>query len=600
MASGDGCLDALLMNSKSTWISLIVAAGLFAFIFLFERHLHKPASGPTRIFPDLKAAAVTTVQVTPGGRGQLEIRAEQTNGAWHLIEPIAYPAQAGAVESLLAMLEQLVPATYIPPGELKSIAQSDREFGFDVPQATVVLQQPGYAARIRVGAKTAPGDQVFLQVVGVEGVYAVDAELLKLIPQSANDWRDRTFLNLKELVFDRLAATNGAKVVELQRDENRLWRMVRPLPTRANGEHLEEALQKLQSLRIAEFVSDNPKSDLETFGLQPAELEIGFHSANTGTLLQFGKSPTNNPATVFARRTDRGTIVTVPKDVLAPWRGEPMEFRDPYLLTLSAPVEAIEIRGEDNFVIERASSNDWRVLPQDFSADASVVTDLLDNLNGMQIVQFAKDAVTAPELPEYGLAEPQRQVTLRCRSAAGVATNSIFFGIKGEKVFARHGDENSVYEIRAADFQKLPSASCHLRSRRIWDFSENDIASITVQQAGISRTVLRTGTNSWSIAPGSQGAINTFAVEETAHRLGELSAAQWVARGDQNRARYGLDSPLQVSVVLKSGDKLSVDLGAEAPSHFPYAAVKLKGEDWIFEFPLELYQYIRLYLTPAS
>ena len=35
-----------------------------------------------------------------------------------------------------------------------------------------------------MGAKTAPGDQVFLQVVGVEGVYVVDADFLKYLPRT--------------------------------------------------------------------------------------------------------------------------------------------------------------------------------------------------------------------------------------------------------------------------------------------------------------------------------------------------------------------------------------------------------------------------------
>jgi hypothetical protein len=598
------------MSSKSTWISVFVAAGLFAFIFFFERQWHRPPSGPARILPALQAAAVTSIQVRPGS--QREIRAHRTNDMWQLTEPIVYPAQAASIESLLAELERLVPADYITSRELRYRPEAEAEYGFDAPQASIILQQGGHRDHIYIGARTAPGDQVFLQVVGGEGVYVVDADLLKFIPRSADEWRDTTFVNLKPLAFDRLTVTNGTKTLELQRDAtNQLWRMVRPLQTRANNEHIEASLLKLQSLSVNQFVPQEPKPDPEALGLQPGALEIAIsRGTNTLLLLQFGKSPPNQTNTVFARRTDQPTIVTVQKSLLAPWLGDVNDFRDPHLLTLSAPADVLEVHGEDRFTLQRQASNTWRVLPQPspsstesgqskaiesgragFPADPALVQELLDTLSGMRITQFVKDVVTDPALPEYSLASPARKFVLRLAvtNSTGATTNGVVaqidFGVKGEKVYARRADEDSVYEVRPEDFQRLPSASWHVRDRRIWNFTENDIASVTIQQAGQTRTLIRKGENSWSLAPGSQGVINDGGVEEAAHGFGSLTAAIWVAPN------------LQLTFELKSGEKLNVQFGKEAPSRFPYAAVKLAGETWICEFPWPLYQYTLLYLA---
>ena len=207
----------------------------------------------------------------------MNIRAERTNGVWQLTEPLVYPAQAVSIEKLLAELERLTPAPYITARELRDRPKADEEYGFAAPQATIIIEQPGYTARLLIGAKTAPGDQVFLQVVGVEGVYVVDADFLKYIPRTADDWRDTALLDLKGLAFDRLAVTNGAKVFELRRDAtNKLWRMVYPLQARANNARTEESLQMLQSVRVRQFVADDPKADLEAFGLQPPELEVAL------------------------------------------------------------------------------------------------------------------------------------------------------------------------------------------------------------------------------------------------------------------------------------------------------------------------------------
>ena len=78
-----------------------------------------------------------------------------------------------------------------------------------------------------------------------------------------------------------------------------------------------------------------------------------------------------------------------------------------------------------------------------------------------------------------------------------------------------------------------------MRERRIWNFSTNDVARATIRQQGRVRQIVRNGPHNWSLAAGSQGVINDLAVEETVSGLCQLTAVAWVARGDQNRARYG-------------------------------------------------------------
>ncbi len=182
------------MNPRNTWRWLMVAAVLLAFIFVHHRYLRKTGGGPVKVLPNLNATAATRVQVRPAV--QMEIRAERTNGTWQLTEPLVYPAQGTSIEKLLAELERLTPAPYITARELRGRLKTDEEYGFATPQASIIIEQPGYTARLRVGAKTAPGDQVFLQVIGVEGVYVVAADFLKYLPRTADDWRDTALVNL--------------------------------------------------------------------------------------------------------------------------------------------------------------------------------------------------------------------------------------------------------------------------------------------------------------------------------------------------------------------------------------------------------------------
>ena len=594
------------MNSRNTWRWIIVAVALLAFILLQQRFFRRPGSGPMRILPKLIAAAATSVQVRPGA--QLEIRADRTNGTWELTEPLVYPAQAISIEKLLAELERLTPASYIKAGDLQDRPQTDEEYGFASPQAAITIEQPRYTARLRVGGKTAPGDQVFLQVVGVEGVYVVNADFLNYLPRSADDWRDTSFINLNGLAFNRLAVTNGTKVFELQREAaNKPWRMIYPLQARANNTKTEESLQMLQSVRVRRFVSADPKADAEAFGLQPPELEVALgQGTNTVARLQFGKSLTNDTRLVYARRLGMNGIVAVPKDLLAPWYAQINDFRDPFLLTWSSPVAAIDVRGQDSFSLQQQTNDTWRILPQNLPADAGLVKDLLTALSGLQIVEFTKDVAIAADLPDKGLASPSaQQYILR-----GLATNSptgptnpiiveVDFGTNvGDKVFARRADEGCIYAVKFADFQRLPAASWEMRERRIWDFSTNDVARLTVQQQDRVRQMVRNGPQDWSLAPGSQGVINVLAVEEAVRGLCQLTAVAWLARGDQSRTRYGFtDKDQRVTLELKNGDKASVEFSALASPNSPYAAVTMDGQLWLFQFPTWLNDYVQRYLS---
>jgi hypothetical protein len=382
--------------------------------------------------------------------------------------------------------------------------------------------------------------------------------------------------------------------------------MVYPLQARANSAKAEQSLHVLQGVGIRQFVTDDPKVDLEAFGLQPPELEVALgQGTNTAVRLQFGRSPTNDTRLAYARRLGLDAIVTVPKDLLAPWYASVNDFRDPLLATLTAPVGVIEVHSQDSFSLQQQTNGAWRLLPQGFPADAGLVKGLLSALSTLQIVEFTKDVAIAPDLPTYGLASPARQYILKSvANTPSGPTNPIIaelsFGTnQADKIFARRADEPGfVYAVKLADFQRLPFAGWQMRDRRIWNLSTNDVAGATLQQQGRVRKIIRNGPHNWSLALGSQGTLEDLAVEETVSGLCQLTATAWAAQGSPDRARYGLtDNDLQVTLELKNGDKASVEFGSEAPGNVPYAVVTLDGAPWVFECPAWLFVYAQRFLS---
>jgi hypothetical protein len=602
------------MSSRQNWFWVTLAVLLGALVFLQYEYRHKKPAGPTRVIPGMAASRVTSVQVRP--LTQPEIRAEKTNGGWVLTDPVAYPAQSANIDRLLAALEHLTAAVHISAAELQNRPDAEEEYGLSNPQATIIVQGD-FRERIVIGTNTPPGDQVFLKVGRDSGVYIVDSDLLRFVPRNATEWRDPALLDIASFAPEHITITNVARVWDLERvGANKTWRLLFPgFAVRADNARVEEMVQGLRNIRIQQFVTDDPRADLESFGLQNPDLQLAFRSgSNLIALLQFGKAATNNAHELYARRPGQTGVVTVSADVLSPWRS-PEKFRDPFLLSLSAPVSSIEVHGQDSFILQQTTNQGWRVGPQDFPADVPLVKDLLSSLSGLQIAAFVRDLVPKPDLATYGLTNPPalefilRGPTTNPPAAAtnGAPTNALladiqFGSVQGDNVFVQRADENHVYAVKFSDFRKLGSASWEFHERRIWSLKEDDIAHVTIHQSGRTRTIIRKAQYDWALAPNSQGLIEPLPIDQTVSGLCNLSATAWVARGEQNRSPYGFaNDDYTITIELKNGEKHTIELGRKGPADFPYGGVRLDGDFWIFEFPLRLCRDILLYLRiPAN
>jgi hypothetical protein len=584
------------MNFRTTWTLLLVTLAVLVGIIFIERPLRVARSQPAdqRLLGDLKPSTVLSVQIRPAGSP--EIRLERTNGGWQLTRPLAYPADPDRVERLLQALAQITWLTHIGAQELRQRPKAQEEFGFVSPQVSIVIEQTEGRHHLLVGARNAVANELFVQVVGGDGFYLVTDVLLKFVPPRAGDWRDRKVLDLAGSSFDLVRARSGTKGYDLQREgTNQSWKMSWPLQSRADNSRIDSLLQRLPALRVAEFVSDDARADLDSYGLQSPELELSFfRGTNFFTGLQLGRSPTNDPALVYARRTGTPHVFLIARGPLEPWRSEPADFRDRHIVRLgSNEVSSIDIRGSDKFTVSRVSNDTWKVLAASpFEADPTLVIDLLGLLSGSE-VEFGPAVVT--DFAGYGLGAPVVDYTLK-RANGSVVAQILFGTNQAGKAFVRRADETSVDSIKPEEFQRLPLASWQLRDRRLWSFDPTNVAGILISQKGRSMQLLRAARGEWAVAPGSEGFVNAFSLDETLHRLGEMRAVFWVARGDDSANEFGFrETDHHVTFSFRNGAakglpaSLTLDFGRLSEYGNPYAAAPVGGERMIFEFPWPFY-----------
>jgi hypothetical protein len=591
------------MNWKATWILLGSAGVLFGFIFFYEQHRKGTAEAgePAPPLVAVKPADVSSIQIRR--TNQFLLKAERTNGNWSLTVPLQYPAQPFAIDGLLQALANLRSHTVISLDDLTKAKRSIAEYGLDLPLATLIIQHRGQRSEILFGSRTPVGDQMYVQLQNTRAIHVVNIELFEQLPKVANDWRDPTLISFAGINFDRIEVRAAGRGFAVQHDPtNKTFILTKPTPARAAMPKVLELVQNIRAARVTQFVSDDPRDDLDALGLRPPEAELAFGmGTNDVAVFHFGKSPTNDAAQVYARRADRPNVVLVPKSVLDGLQMPYSELRDRRLLSFAPEsVDTVEVvpHGAEPFSVRRQYNGAWLVLDaQATLADAELMKSCMERLARLEGV-VEKDVVT--DFATYGLEPFARRYYLKntITNSSGQVTNRVLAqldlgSLRGDVVFARGADEKSVYIVPASEIAHLPRAPWQLRDRRVWSFTTNQVMRVTVKHNKQTRQLVRNANGAWALAPGSEGVIVSDAVEEALYQLGELRAAMWVARSDEQRSQFGFNGERYTLMIdLKTADKpvtLTLEFGGTAPSHYPYAMTAVDGQNWIFEFPLKLY-----------
>ena len=498
-------------------------------------------------------------------------------------------------------LEELAGHARIPAEDLVSQRRSAADYGLDVPQASLTLQAGEQRVELLFGAKTTVGDQVYLQLLGSPNIYLAPAELFDRLPRTMYDWRDPALVSLGSLTLDRFEVRSAGRGFAVQVDKtNGVFFLSKPTSARADRPKVEALLYRVETNRVAAFVTDDPLADLEAFGLQPPEAEFVFGlGTNDLIVVQLGKSPTNDPALIYARRLAQTNIVLVSRSLLEAVQTPYTELRDRRLLTFNpALVERMEIVADEKFAVSRQTNGAWIIEPPlSQPADADAVRECLELLVRLE-GNVEKDVVT--DFAAYGLDPPLRQYQLYAAwtNASGTVSNRLLAQLHlgertDDRVYARGADVNSVFSISRGDYEILPVVAWQLRDRRVWSFTTNDVVRLALRHNGYTREMVRQGPGLWKLAPGSTGAINPLAIEEMMFRLGELRAYFWVDRGDRHRARYGFrDDGYQLTIELQGGESprtLVLEFAARTEGQLPLALATFDEQTWVFRFPPRLF-----------
>ncbi len=523
------------MNSRHTWILLLVAIALAGYVRFVEHR------GPIRIratdgghaaFRPLDLASVRSLELQ---RSNQVMRVERDGKGWWLKYPVSQPAQNVGIDRIIDVLKKLEPIAFISSAEFAAQPGGLAAFGLQPPQALLTIESVTDRTLLNLGSRSPVGNRFYFQRVGSDGLFVADTALLDALPANANEWRDRSLLSLRDSQVNRIEI-RGQTDLKAERDPlTGVWRLTRPLAARADGARLELLLNELKNARITEFVTDAPTVDAATFGLQPPAIEFAAGEGSEDLVrLQIGRSPTNQPSWRYVRNLLRTNVYLVPANSLTALEAPLSAFRDRQLTPSLDDAAYIHFRfGSNETALELEGTNWWIQVPRRFPADPRGIDHLLTELASIEIIEFPADVVT--DLARFGLAEPTREFSLGKRVTNRVAsvTNQPIVKIQfghpltnnPALLYVRRSDEPGVYAVPKIDF-RLPETANQLRD---WHFIPTNVVEIHVQRAGRTRLFQRSIEGSWETGEPS---LPSDSFDELLHRLSDWNSVRFAIRDE--------------------------------------------------------------------
>lgn len=390
-------------------------------------------------------------------RGKDELELVKRDDGWHVVKPSELKADDRVVREVLGQLTgRATRVAAYPADDLKS-------FGLDKPDAVVTLRVKGADDKLTdqvlkigkpVGEEgTAPltGER-FASVNDDKAVLVLSPPLAQGVLAGALGFRDRSLVKFADA--DRAVLERGdRKPVSFVRQDG-TWKVTEPIQTDAEHTELENLINAVAELRVAEFVAEKP-TDKKPYGLDKPTAHWRFQSGDRDVLnlLVGGKEKDGSRRYAALNGSDLVFLLDagVSNKLLAEYRRRAVW--QPSLD--SAQVEEVRYTKGGNVFTYEKSGTEWKLVGKpEVKVNADALNDALAAIAGLKAERFVQDKDANFKL--YGLEPPELMIEVS--TANGKRTLQIGRP-EGEskRYYARvlDKDRSDVFVISEADAAKI-------------------------------------------------------------------------------------------------------------------------------------------------
>jgi hypothetical protein len=422
---------------------------------------------------------------------------------------------------------------------------------------------------------------LLLLAVGLGGFFYYDTYWLNPGREKAESAKGRIWA-VEPKDVEGVTIVRKGETVRLKRAADG-WEMLEPLRVRADRAAVDDMVTGLATARMDREIDPNPAKPAE-FGLDPpeAEVRLDVKGAAAPLVLRVGsKNPTG--VWVYAREGDKPAVMTMSESVARDAARPVAEFRDRNVIAFdrrSLTGLDLEVAG-DQISLAADEPGKWRIVkPRALRADADVVAEFLEKLEGAKAIEFADDAPKS--LAPYGLDKPSR-VTVWLGRDKERASRTLLVGRPAPEkkgVYVKREAEPGVLLTAEAVWTTLPKTVAVLRDKTVVTYAYDKLTKVEIAHGREGITLEKEGAG-WKITAPEALKADSAAVTGLLWKIRDLRALGFLAETPADAPRF-LGRP-EVTVRLwgeGAGDPktLLLQSSAERRGGQPAAVAAVRGE----------------------
>ncbi len=288
---------------KTTAVLVAAAVGLTAWWVIVERPHMGEELYPGRLFFSLVREDIERIEIAkPTERIVL---ARGAGGAWRLQMPVAYDAGVGPVDALVSAIVFLESKVEVAEG-------AEGAFPAGGPALTLRFRAQGEDHVIEIGNRHMSKSLAYYRC-GTR--LFLGEELLKVqCERPGQEWRDKSVVPLTPDQVGGVVIDGGGRKLALERSPRGVWLMRMPLAARADAAVVQNLLDHLNALAVAEFIGDDGKAPRGDYGLDAPRWQVRVTplGGRKEILLAIGKAREGaTPPEMFVARADLPQVFRV-------------------------------------------------------------------------------------------------------------------------------------------------------------------------------------------------------------------------------------------------------------------------------------------------
>jgi len=574
------------MKASRTLFLFLLVATLGGWIYFHERHQVSSAQQRENLRkafdPDIERLTHIGIR-----RGDYSIDLRRDGDAWFLEEPKGAPAHLPSIRQLLSRLRSLDRGELITPADMRERSQTLADFGLVVPRLILTLGDSRGQREYRVGDPNPLGNSLYVKEEGSQNVMLVSTDLLDILPEDPDRFRDRRLTPLDERDITALVLSGPDGFLRLERKEQ-AWVFAEPAAVNADDALVNKLVSLLLNARIETFINRlDPRLDT---GLttQPAVIRVHTRGREVPYEISVGGPVDGAPGFSYARIGGQDGLLSVSTGVrdLALTRADGLRDRRVLPVSMNDIVDIAVLEGERKLRLLR-NGDEWSLqTPGERPASALRVGRMIERWQSAQIEAFlpADPQASALTTVTFGVRSPLTGIPLAFDVLAG--------NVPPGRAWLRPAGSSEIWQVVPDLLRFSPADPMPYLSREMLRFDPARVIRVTLRSTNNTSVVLRASAaaSPWT-SPDPARAPDAEKIDAMLRLASTLQAEDLVEVQPASLEAYGLQTP---------SASLSLGLDGEAPGNRTILfhagperlSALIQGQDVVFRPFLEQYQIL--------